>query len=108
MHGSALSSSLAASIGRLRRLLSVSLLRRYPTLTRCLLYLHASLDLISYTHHLFDHACPGGRLPVELPHHSCSDPTMAAAGNVLVMAAPDDAPDATLLGTPDLEAELGF
>uniref|UniRef100_A0A0D9ZFX8 Pentacotripeptide-repeat region of PRORP domain-containing protein n=1 Tax=Oryza glumipatula TaxID=40148 RepID=A0A0D9ZFX8_9ORYZ len=46
------------NLARLRRLLSVSLLRRYPALARRLLHLHASLGLVSYAHHLFDHLLP--------------------------------------------------
>uniref|UniRef100_A0A0E0KLN4 Pentacotripeptide-repeat region of PRORP domain-containing protein n=1 Tax=Oryza punctata TaxID=4537 RepID=A0A0E0KLN4_ORYPU len=46
------------NLARLRRLLSVSLLRRYPALSRRILHLHASLGLVSYAHHLFDHLLP--------------------------------------------------
>uniref|UniRef100_A0A0D9W1I3 Pentacotripeptide-repeat region of PRORP domain-containing protein n=1 Tax=Leersia perrieri TaxID=77586 RepID=A0A0D9W1I3_9ORYZ len=46
------------NLARLRRLLPVSLLRRHTALTRRLLHLHASLGLISYAHHLFDHMLP--------------------------------------------------
>ncbi|XP_006650914.1 pentatricopeptide repeat-containing protein At4g25270, chloroplastic-like [Oryza brachyantha] len=46
------------NLARLRLLLSVSLLRRYPALACRLLHLHASLGLVSYAHHLFDHLLP--------------------------------------------------
>ncbi|KAL6909364.1 hypothetical protein ACP4OV_001645 [Aristida adscensionis] len=46
------------SLARLRRLLPVSLLRRRPDLALRLLELHASLGLLAYAHHLFDHLLP--------------------------------------------------
>ncbi|KAL5210585.1 hypothetical protein ABZP36_006208 [Zizania latifolia] len=45
-------------LAHLRGLLPVSLLRRYPALALRLLHLHASLGLLSYAHHMFDHLLP--------------------------------------------------
>ncbi|KAL6636494.1 hypothetical protein ACP70R_024066 [Stipagrostis hirtigluma subsp. patula] len=45
-------------LARLRRLLPVALLRRHPDLALRLLHLHASLGLLAYAHHLFDHLLP--------------------------------------------------
>ncbi|KAF0892863.1 hypothetical protein E2562_018646 [Oryza meyeriana var. granulata] len=84
--GSAPSSGPTVSIGRLRRLLSISLLRRYPALTRHLLHLHASLSLISSTHHLFGHlllvraqgdAFPWNCLIAGYAHLNCHEDALA-------------------------------
>ncbi|KAK3148735.1 hypothetical protein QOZ80_3AG0207980 [Eleusine coracana subsp. coracana] len=46
-------------LARLRRLIPVSLLRRHHgALAVRLLHLHASLGLLAYAHHLFDHVLP--------------------------------------------------
>lgn len=42
----------------LRGMLPVSLLRRHPELSLRLLHLHASLGLLAYAHHIFDHLLP--------------------------------------------------
>lgn len=45
-------------LARLRRLIPVSLLRRYGDLAVRLLHLHACLGLAAYAHYLFDHLLP--------------------------------------------------
>ncbi|VAI91926.1 unnamed protein product [Triticum turgidum subsp. durum] len=45
-------------LAALRGLLPVSLLHRHPDLALRLLHLHASLGLLAYAHHIFDHLLP--------------------------------------------------
>ncbi|XP_044946050.1 pentatricopeptide repeat-containing protein At4g25270, chloroplastic-like [Hordeum vulgare subsp. vulgare] len=45
-------------LAALRGLLPVSLLRRHPDLALRLLHIHASLGLLAYAHHIFDHLLP--------------------------------------------------
>ncbi|KAE8796116.1 pentatricopeptide repeat-containing protein [Hordeum vulgare] len=45
-------------LAALRGLLPVSLLRRHPYLALRLLHIHASLGLLAYAHHIFDHLLP--------------------------------------------------
>ncbi|KAK3145450.1 hypothetical protein QOZ80_3BG0253000 [Eleusine coracana subsp. coracana] len=55
-------------LARLRRLIPVSLLRRHHgALAVRLLHLHASLGLLAYAHHLFDHVLPARAREDALP-----------------------------------------
>uniref|UniRef100_A0ACD5WE31 Uncharacterized protein n=1 Tax=Avena sativa TaxID=4498 RepID=A0ACD5WE31_AVESA len=47
-------------LAALRGLLPASILRRNPDLALRLLHLHASLGLLAYAHHIFDHLLPAG------------------------------------------------